>query len=933
MSGDASIGSDGAVTVSDLTCTNCINATEIEDIYVLNVGDTMTGALMVDGSANAIQLTVQGHTSQTSDLVVFEDSGGTDLFTLDGSGNTAFGIAAATSTITGGMNVDSNTLFVDAYDNRVGIGTAAPSGKLSVTESSGELVDFTHGTTHMFTILDKWRTRFATSSVAYFGSMNDRIVDNMESDPLEWLSSNSSYTSTTTEDSIVKMGDQSLQITTGCSSEDTTVKKTISSGVWTAYERLGFWIYADKIATSTATTTQIISIEMNDTAQGLSTHDITIQAEDQWQYEEWALPGSTYKDAVDYIQFRIDAGIVTNIYVDQIRLYNEDERAGEFFVDGSGNLNLFSPNAIEFTRAVPGGSLPSLRIDSAIVEVNQPFAVNVPGDVGINYDLYFAGPGLSSITSAGPMRISAGDSNHAENLTLTTGGKGDIIIDIADSRFGLKTIGNSNLAYVNRLYPEGELELRNTLFSDMKFIDVAASWDGTDWTTTTDEINSYQGEAVTLLSDNTDDYFYWGATSSDGFSRLYFDFAAVADPSLTLVWEYSTSTDSIHDVANNNWPDLQGVTTTDDTADHFTSDGNIDWTIPGDWGASNLGGIATTSDAFYWIRVHTSTSVDTTAPTVYFAGLSRFGGDFARFTTDGTDKFRIDSDGDIYVAGKIGVATANASTTAHIISTSEQLRLGQNVTKYSQFKTDSAGDLHIAVTGHDIEMADSNLCICAGGTIDSSGCPAFSVSGNGNLSIEDELFVGPDTSNYLKISGTEITYTGTAKPKRSIILTAAGAVVKTSNGPAQTKIDGTNHTYYVLDYNDTTDEKAFWQWTMPDSYDNGTVDITYYWEAAATSGNVAWCFQAKGISANASENIDLALSSEVCEEDTANADANDLYSITESSATSNFTAGEYVTFKVFRNADNLTPVTTDSLAGDARLVKVKIEYSVNKESD
>ena len=85
----------------------------------------------------------------------------------------------------------------------------------------------------------------------------------------------------------------------------------------------------------------------------------------------------------------------------------------------------------------------------------------------------------------------------------------------------------------------------------------------------------------------------------------------------------------------------------------------------------------------------------------------------------------------------------------------------------------------------------------------------------------------------------------TPKTRRSIILTAAGAIVPTTSGAAKTQVDGTNHSYYVLDYDASSDEAAFWQWTMPDSYDNGTIDITYYWEAGATSGDSIFCFKLK----------------------------------------------------------------------------------------
>ena len=52
LSGNATMTNGGVVTVSDLTCTDCINATEIEDIYILNSGDTITGALTLDENAS-----------------------------------------------------------------------------------------------------------------------------------------------------------------------------------------------------------------------------------------------------------------------------------------------------------------------------------------------------------------------------------------------------------------------------------------------------------------------------------------------------------------------------------------------------------------------------------------------------------------------------------------------------------------------------------------------------------------------------------------------------------------------------------------------------------------------------------------------------------------------------------------------------------------
>jgi hypothetical protein len=67
--------------VIDVVCTDCLGPTEITDSYLLNTGDTGVGSYTIDGNADTIQLTVQGHSTQTSDILVMEKSDGTDVMT------------------------------------------------------------------------------------------------------------------------------------------------------------------------------------------------------------------------------------------------------------------------------------------------------------------------------------------------------------------------------------------------------------------------------------------------------------------------------------------------------------------------------------------------------------------------------------------------------------------------------------------------------------------------------------------------------------------------------------------------------------------------------------------------------------------------------------------------------------------------------------
>lgn len=89
---------------------------------LVNLGDSVT----IDGSQDAVQLTVQSNATQTSLLAVFEDSAGLDQVTISGSGLLVVNEQ--------GNDVDSriegvsynNLLYVDAGNSRIGIRTSIP---------------------------------------------------------------------------------------------------------------------------------------------------------------------------------------------------------------------------------------------------------------------------------------------------------------------------------------------------------------------------------------------------------------------------------------------------------------------------------------------------------------------------------------------------------------------------------------------------------------------------------------------------------------------------------------------------------------------------------------------------------------------------------------------------------------------------------------
>jgi len=448
--------------------------------YKLTVsGDLYVSATSTFGSATSTPTILTGYIQ--SDIIPYSDltydlgsssfrwanlyAGTTTIGSTITIGSHTFEGSATTTLFTTG---NSNQLVLGANGN-IGIGTAEPTAKLTVIQSgTGEIVDFKSGSTSIFTLTSADRLKLRDGLLTTFGGFNDLLDDFEDGDISNWTSSDSSNTTLATTTSA-RVNDVALtiQTTVGASNNDTATTSPSATN-WSSYERLGFWIKADYTTTSTdATTTQIISIQFHDTGGNTQTHNISIEEMNEWQYEEWDISGisSADKDNVDWLGFRIDNDYGSpKFYIDQIRLYDDDERTSEMFVDSEGNLNIWGKESVEIGRTSANqGSLPSIKAGSAVVELNQPLSVNVGGDVGLDYDLVFLNTGLSTISSEGPLKISAGDSNHYENLTLTTGGTGDIIFDIADSTIGLKVLGSSDGGYVLKISPKGNVEIAQNL--------------------------------------------------------------------------------------------------------------------------------------------------------------------------------------------------------------------------------------------------------------------------------------------------------------------------------------------------------------------------------------------------------------------------------------------------------------------------------------
>lgn len=167
--------------------------------------------------------------------------------------------------------------------------------------------------------------------------------------------------------------------------------------------------------------------------------------------------------------------------------------------------------------------------------------------------------------------------------------------------------------------------------------------------------------------------------------------------------------------------------------------------------------------------------------------------------------------------------------------------------------------------------------------------------------------------------------------KHTIYQPARGMISRTTNGAADGTVElATNDVMLVTkDFDAATDEGVQFDLWMPKSWNEGPVIAVISWTAPSGSGDVIW-----GIRALARSNddaLDAAFGTEVTVTDTL-ITANDEHHTAETGAiTIGGTPAENdrVIFEVYRDAN----AAGDTLAVDAKLIGVKIIYTINAATD
>ena len=198
-----------------------------------------------------------------------------------------------------------------------------------------------------------------------------------------------------------------------------------------------------------------------------------------------------------------------------------------------------------------------------------------------------------------------------------------------------------------------------------------------------------------------------------------------------------------------------------------------------------------------------------------------------------------------------------------------------------------------------------------------------------NVSACEITFTNTDPD--LGVSTGNITVAG-ADPWRTITLMPGLLKPTTTSGcAAQATVEaGTNDIDYdVLDFDTTSDENAFANFHMPDSWDAGVVQFRYIWTNAAGLTTETVTFELSGISLANDDAIDTAVGTAVEVADTWIAQGDVHISAWSGNVTLAGTpaAGELVHVEIMRD------VSEDDMTGDARLIAVQIRYKQAQYTD
>ena len=203
-----------------------------------------------------------------------------------------------------------------------------------------------------------------------------------------------------------------------------------------------------------------------------------------------------------------------------------------------------------------------------------------------------------------------------------------------------------------------------------------------------------------------------------------------------------------------------------------------------------------------------------------------------------------------------------------------------------------------------------------------------SAAGTVELATTGEASTGTDTSRAVTAAGVKAAVTGT---QDMWIPVAAMRPAATNPCADITSVDSGGNSgpdLQVLDFDKDSDEHAQFSVAMPKSWDGGNITFSAYWIGLASTDGVAWGLQVKSLGDG--EDINVAYGTAVVVTDDSQGSATEInVSATSGTIACSGAAGDILFCQILRDVSD----GNDDLAGDARLVGIKINYTTNATTD
>lgn len=255
--------------------------------------------------------------------------------------------------------------------------------------------------------------------------------------------------------------------------------------------------------------------------------------------------------------------------------------------------------------------------------------------------------------------------------------------------------------------------------------------------------------------------------------------------------------------------------------------------------------------------------------------------------------------------------------------------------KGTAFRIRDSDDSHSYIFQGDNIAADRTITIPVLAGNDTIPFPSLAQTWSGAQTFVAPLLGTPASGVLTNCSGTAVSLTAgnVSSPYnvvglQDIFIPATAMWARTTSGAGGlTKVEtATNKiNYQVFEFDSASVEYVQFGWIPPRNYNNGTVKFTFWWTNAAglTTETVDW--DVAGVAFRNDDALEAAMPAAVTTTDTWIAQ-NDVHISPQSTAVTiggTVQDSDFIMFEISRK------VSTDNLTGDARLIGVVIEYTID----